>query len=47
MTTRTLRGVLLAVAVLTVLLLPACTLTVGQPLPQEVGQAITLAASLM
>ena len=47
MTARHLRRVLLACCVLWVVLLPACEMTVGEPLPREALQAITIAASLL
>lgn len=47
MTARHLSRVLLACCVLWVVLLPACEMTVGEPVPREALQAITIAASML
>ena len=46
-TARCLRGVVLVCCALWAMMLPACEMTVGQPVPREALQALTLAVSML
>ena len=47
MTARCLRGAVLVCCTLWAVMLPACEMTIGEPVPREALQAITLAVNML